>query len=59
CKEITGENVEEMHLMGRPLRRGLRSFWRLEALKKESGGARTRVSEENIEEIRAGFQRSS
>ncbi|KAJ9579421.1 hypothetical protein L9F63_024472, partial [Diploptera punctata] len=37
CKEITGENMEEIHLMGRPLRNGLRSFWRVEALKKESG----------------------
>ncbi|KAJ9587664.1 hypothetical protein L9F63_018916, partial [Diploptera punctata] len=51
CKEITEENMEEIHLMGRSLRHGLRSFWRLEALKKESGGARTRVLEENIEEM--------
>ena len=50
--------MEKMHLMGKPLRHGVRSFWRLEALKKESGGARKRVTEEKIEEIRIGFQRS-
>ncbi|PSN44423.1 hypothetical protein C0J52_16462 [Blattella germanica] len=52
--EITGENMEKMHLK----RHGVRSFWRPEAFKKESGGSRKRVTEEKIEEIRIGFQRS-
>ena len=43
---------------GKTIKAWCEKFLATGSVKKESGGARTRVSEEKIEEIRAGFQRS-
>ncbi|PSN36372.1 hypothetical protein C0J52_23863 [Blattella germanica] len=49
-----GENAPD----GKTIKAWCEKFLATGSVKKESGGARKRVTEEKIEEIRIGFQRS-